>query len=100
MSSTDLESQFAGVFAAFLLAVGKADAHWCSVKCLSDGVPSLPDLLGISNTKLSKILASSDFGRLNKGGGFLFRADTFKNFLTVAGLEGYCEHTFICVAQR
>jgi hypothetical protein len=93
MSSSALESSFAGVFAAFLSAAAKADAHWYSVKCLSEGVQSLPDLLGIADSKLNELLSSSDFGRLQKDGGFVFFPDKFKTFLAASGLEAYCEHT-------
>ena len=91
MSASGLESLLAGV-SAFLSAAATANAHWYSVKCLSDGVPSLSDFLGISNVKLNKILALSDFGRLHKGGEFVFFADKFKSFLAVSGLEAYSEH--------
>ena len=93
MSHPGLESSLSGFFAAFLSAAAKADAHWYSVKSLSEGVPSLAGLLGISNDNLDKILSLSGFGRLQKGGGLVFLADKFKNFLVMSETEAFCEHT-------
>ena len=97
MSHPGLESSLSGFFAAFLSAAGKADAHWYSVKSLSEGVPSLAGLLGISNDNLDKILSLSGFGRIPKGGGLLFLADKFKNFLVLSDTQGFCEHTMFKV---
>jgi hypothetical protein len=93
MSAAGLESTYSAIFAAFLSTASNADAHWYSVKCLSEDVPCLADLLGISNTKLNEILMLSGFGLLLKGGGFRFWPDKFKNFLTMAGVGDYSEHT-------
>ena len=49
MSHAGKESLFAGGGAAFLSAAATANAHWYSVKSLSDGVPSLAELLDVSN---------------------------------------------------
>ena len=93
MSASGLESSLPGVFAASLLAAATAEAHWYSVKNLSDGIPSLQDLLDISNVKLNEIMALRDFGSLHKGGRFVFNPDKFKNFLLASGLEASSEHT-------
>jgi hypothetical protein len=49
-----------------------ANAHWYSVKSLSEGVPSLAALLGVSNDNLNMLLSLSGFGRIPKGGGLVF----------------------------
>jgi hypothetical protein len=66
MSHPGLESSLPGFFAAFLSAAAKANAHWYSVKSLSEGVPSLAALLGVSNDNLDLILSLSGFGRIPK----------------------------------
>jgi hypothetical protein len=93
MSASGLESSFAGGLAAFLSAAAKADAHWYSVKSLSEDISSLPGLLGISNANFNEILSLNDFGLLRKGGQFMFLADKLKNFLVEMDLQAYCEHT-------
>jgi hypothetical protein len=93
MSHAGLESSLTGFFAAFLSAAAKADAHWYSVKSLSEGVPSLAALLGISNDNLNLILSLCGFGRIQKDGGLLFQAEKFKNFLAMSDTEAFCEHT-------
>ena len=89
MSHPGLESSLPGFFAAFLSAAAKADAHWYSVKLLSEGVPSLAALLGVSNNNLDMILSLSGFGRILKGGGLVFLADKFKNFLVLSDTQAY-----------
>jgi hypothetical protein len=86
MSVAGLESTYSANLAAFLLAASKADAHWYSVKCLSEGIPSLPDLFGISDKKLNEILVLSGFGKLVNGGCFRFWPDKFNSFLAVSGI--------------
>jgi hypothetical protein len=98
MSVGGLESTYSGNFAAFLLAASKADAHWYSVKCLSEGIPSLPDLFGISEKKLNEFLVLSGFGKLVNGGCFRFWPDKFNNFLVMSGIVDCCEHTHFRVA--
>ncbi len=93
MSHAGLESWLPGFFAAFLSAAAKADAHWYSVKSLSEGVPSLAELLGVSNGNLDQLLSLSGFGWIQKGGGLVFLADNFKNFLVMSDTEAFCEHT-------
>ena len=93
MSRPGLESAFTGFFAAFLAAAAKEEAHWYSVKPLSEGVPSLASLLGVSNDNLDLILSLSGFGWIQKSGGLLFQADKFKNFLVMSETEAFCEHT-------
>jgi hypothetical protein len=93
MSHAGLESSLSGFFAAFLSAAAKADAHWYSVKSLSEGVPSLAALLGVSNDNLDLILSLSGFGRIKKGGALVFLAKNFKNFLVMSDTEAFCEHT-------
>jgi hypothetical protein len=93
MSHAGLESWLSGFFAAFLAAAAKADAHWCSMKSLSEGVPSLAELLGVSNDNLDQLLSLSGFGWIRKGGGLVFLADNFKNFLVMSDTEAFCEHT-------
>ena len=93
MSHAGLESWLAGFFAAFLLAAAKADAHWYSVKSLSEGVPSLAELLSMLSDNLDQILSLSGFGWIRKGGGLVFLADNFKNFLVMSDTEAFCEHT-------
>jgi hypothetical protein len=80
-------------FAAFLSAAAKADAHWYSVKLLSEGVPSLAELLGVLNGNLDQLLSLSGFGWIRKGDGLVFLADNFKNFLVMSDTEAFCEHT-------
>jgi hypothetical protein len=63
------------------------------VKSLSDGVPSLAELLGVSNDNLDQLLSLSGFGWIRKGGGLVFLADNFKNFLVMLDTEAFCEHT-------
>jgi hypothetical protein len=94
MSHAGLESSLTGFFATFLSAAAKADAHWYSVKSLSEGVPSLASLLGVSSNNLEMILSLSGFGRIQKGGGLVFLQDKFKNFLVTSETEAFCEHTF------
>jgi hypothetical protein len=93
MSHAALESWLPGFFAAFLSAAAKADAHWYSVKSLSEGFPSLAELLGVSNDNLDQLLSLSGFGWIRKGGGLVFLADNFKNFLVMSDTEAFCEHT-------
>jgi hypothetical protein len=66
MSVAVLESSHSAILAAFLLAASKANAHWYSVKCLSEGIPSLPDLFGISDNKLNEFLVLSGFANRHK----------------------------------
>jgi hypothetical protein len=80
-------------FAAFLSAAAKADAHWYSVKPLSGGVSSLAELLGVSNGNLDQLLSLSGFRWIRQGGGLVFLADNFKNFLVMLDTEAFCEHT-------
>jgi hypothetical protein len=94
MSAAGLESTYSAFLAAFLSAASNADAHWYSVKCLSEDIPSLPDLLGVSSTKMNEIFVLSGFGSLLKGGGFRFLPEKFKNFLAMSGIGDYSEHTF------
>jgi hypothetical protein len=68
MSHAALESWLPGFFAAFLSAAAKADAHWYSVKSLSEGFPSLAELLGVSNDNLDQLLSLSGFGWIQKCG--------------------------------
>ena len=82
-----------GFFAAFLFSAAKAKAHWYRVKSLSEGVPSLAELLGVSKGNLDQILSFSGFGWIRKGGGLVFLADNFKNFLVMLDTEAFCEHT-------
>jgi hypothetical protein len=83
-----------GGFAAFLLsAAAKADAHWYSVKSLSEGVPSLAELLGVLNGNLDQILFLSGFGWIQKSSGLVFLADNFESFLVMPDTEAFCEHT-------
>ena len=93
MSQAGLESWLAGFFAAFLSAAAKADAHWYSVKSLSENVPSLAELLGVSNDNLGQFLSLSGLGSIRKGGGLVVLADNFKNFLVMSDTEAFCEHT-------
>jgi hypothetical protein len=93
MSHADLESSLPGFFAAFLSAAAKADAHWYSVKSLSDGVSSLAELFGASNDNLDQLLSLSGFGWTQKGGVLVFLADNFKNFLVMSDTEAFGEHT-------
>jgi hypothetical protein len=76
-----VESSIAGFSAAFLPATSKAHAHWYSVKSVIEGVPRLAETLGVSNDSLYKIMSSSAFGWILKGGGFILFADKFKTFL-------------------
>jgi hypothetical protein len=98
MSAAGLDSSYWAIFESFLSAATTADAHWYSVKCLSEDIPSLPDLLGISNTKLNDILALSSFGKHVKGGGFRFLPDKFNNFLAMSGIGDSSEHTLCRVS--
>ena len=75
MTHAGLESSLTGFVAAFLSAAAKADAHWYSVKSLSEGVPSLAALLGVSNNNLDLILLLRGFGQIQKGGGLVCLAD-------------------------
>jgi hypothetical protein len=93
MSHAGLESWLPGFFVAFLSAAAKADAHWYSMKSLSEGVPSLAELLGVSNANLDQLLSLSGFGWIRKGGGLVFLADNFKNFLVMLDTEAFYEHT-------
>jgi hypothetical protein len=93
MSHAGLESSLTGIFATFLSAAAKADAHWYSVRSLSEGVPSLAALLGVSSNNLDTILTLSGFGRIQKGGGLVFLQDKFKNFLVTSETEAVCEHS-------
>jgi hypothetical protein len=94
MSVAGLESTYSADLAAFLSAASKADAHWYSVKCLSEGIPGLPDLFGISEKKLNEFLVVlSGFERLGRGDCFRFWQDKFNNFLVMSEIGGYCEHT-------
>jgi hypothetical protein len=93
MSHPGLESSLTGFFAAFLSAAAKADAHWYSMKSLSEGVPSLAGLLGVSSNNLDMILSLCGFAWLQKGGELVFLADKFKNFLVMSETEAFCEHT-------
>ena len=93
MSADGLEFTYSAIFAAFLSAASTADAHWYSMKFLSEDIPSLQDLLGISNTKLNEILVLGSFGSAVRGGGFRFLPEKFKNFLVMSGLGDYSEHT-------
>jgi hypothetical protein len=74
-------------FAAFLSAAAKTDAQWYSVKSLSEGAPSLAELLGVSNSNLDQLLSLSCFGWIRKGGGLVVLADNFKNFLVMSDTE-------------
>ncbi len=85
MSPTSVESCFSDILAAFLLAVAKEDAHWYSVKSLSQGVPSLAALLGVSNDNLDMIVSLSGFGRIPKGGGLVFLADMMLSAVSIIG---------------
>jgi hypothetical protein len=84
------------VFIAFpSWAAANADAHWYSVKFpIIEGVLSPARLLGMWNSNLDQILSLSAFGRIQKGGGFMFLADKFKNFLAVSDTEAFFEHAF------
>jgi hypothetical protein len=82
MSAAGLESCFVGFFAAFMSAASNANAHWYSVKCLSDGIPSLPDLQQPSMSLMVKFLHLCGIGMIQKKGRFVFSADKFKNFLS------------------
>jgi hypothetical protein len=93
MSHAGLESWLPGFFAAFLSAAAKADAHWYSVKALSEGVPSLADLLSVSNGKLDQLLSLSGFRWIRKGGDSVFLGDNFKNCLVMSDAEAFCELT-------
>jgi hypothetical protein len=93
MSHAGLKSWLPGFFAAFLSAAAKADAHWYSMKSLSEGVPSLAELLGVSSDNLDQILSLSGFGWIQKGGGLVFLADNFKKFLVMSDTEAFYEHT-------
>jgi hypothetical protein len=94
MSHAGLESWLAGFFVAFLSAAAKANAHWYSVKSLSEGFPSLVELLlGVSDGNIDQLLSLSGFGWIWKGGGLVFLADNFKNFLVMSDTEALCEHT-------
>ena len=93
MSHAGLESWLPGFFAAFLSAAAKVDAHWYSVKSLSEGVSNLVELLGVANGNLHQLLSLSGFGWIRKGGGLVFLADNFKNFLVMSDTEAFCEHT-------
>jgi hypothetical protein len=93
MSQAGSESWLPVFFAAFLSAAAKADAHWDSVQSLSEGVPSLAELLGVSNGNLDQLLSLSGFGWIRKGGGLVFLADNFKNFLVMSDTEAIFEHT-------
>jgi hypothetical protein len=84
MSVAGLESTFLADFAAFLSGASKADAHWYSVKSLSEGIPSLSDLFGLSEKKLNEFLVLSGFGKLVSGDCFRFWPDKFKNFLLIS----------------
>jgi hypothetical protein len=90
MSQAGLESSLTGFF---LSAAAKTDAHWYSVKSLSEGVPSLASLLGMSNDNLDLILSLSGFSQIQKGVGLVFLSETFKNFLVMSNTKPFCEHT-------
>jgi hypothetical protein len=95
MSVAGLESTYSSDLAAFLSAASKADAHWYSVKCLSEGIPSLPDLFGISEKKLNEFLVvlSGFFGKLGRGDCFHFWQDKFNKVFVMSEIGSYCEHT-------
>ena len=92
MSHAGLESWLPGFFTAFLSAAAKADAPWYSMKLLSKGVPSLAELLRVSNDNLNQLLSLSGFRWIQKGGGLVFLADNFKNLLVMFDIA-FCEHT-------
>jgi hypothetical protein len=56
------------------------------VKCLSEGIPSLPYLFGISEQRLNKFLVMMGFGKLVNGDSFRFWPDKFNNFLVMSGI--------------
>jgi hypothetical protein len=89
MSHAGLKSWLAGFFGAFLSAAAKADAHWYSVKLLSEGVPSLAELISVSNGNLNQILSFSGFDWIRKGGGLVFLAGNSKNFLVMLDTEAF-----------
>jgi hypothetical protein len=92
MSVAGLESTYLADFAAFLLGASKAD-DWYSVNCLSEGIPNLPGLFGISEKKLNEFLVLSGFGKLVRGDCFRFWPDKFNNFLVMSEIGDYCKHT-------
>jgi hypothetical protein len=93
MPVAGLESTYSANFAAFLSAASKADAHWYSVKRLSEGISSLPYLFGTSEQWLNEVLVMMGFGKLVNGDSFRFWPDKFNNFLVTSGIGDCCEHT-------
>jgi hypothetical protein len=65
------ESQYQKSFSAFFTSVSHTKSHWYSLKVLNDVIPSLSNLMGISQENLKKLFPLSGFSKSNKSRNFI-----------------------------
>jgi hypothetical protein len=84
------ESQYQKSFSAFFTSVSHTKSHWYSLKVLNDVIPSLSNLMGISQENLKKLFTLSSFSKSNKSRNFI-NQKLFESFQNEFGIQEHCE---------